>query len=209
MTNTNAGHTSQETHYVSATETNRLMLFGETVAVYCENHMEHIHCVGRMKSFSMLKQEVHIKTTGIWGVKSVLPGRSLKAPPQPSHSKIWSGVPWDTQPKITVLARASSNLEASQSVFNGLTPHPWNQIKYSKYHSFLYSEEIILDTILNVHAKVYMSLWRWSYRAETCRRFYWLNFLLNVPYTWPLSCSLTTTRVYFQHTGGARIAQSA
>jgi hypothetical protein len=33
--------TSQETHYVSATEPNRLMLFGETVAVYCETHMEH------------------------------------------------------------------------------------------------------------------------------------------------------------------------
>jgi hypothetical protein len=33
--------TSQETHYVSATETNQLMLFGETVAVYCENHTEH------------------------------------------------------------------------------------------------------------------------------------------------------------------------
>jgi hypothetical protein len=32
--------TSQETHYVSATEPNRLMLFGETVAVYCENHKE-------------------------------------------------------------------------------------------------------------------------------------------------------------------------
>jgi hypothetical protein len=30
--------TSQETR---ATETNRLMLFSETVAVYCENHMEH------------------------------------------------------------------------------------------------------------------------------------------------------------------------
>jgi hypothetical protein len=29
------GCTSQETHYVSATEPNRLMLFGETVAVYC------------------------------------------------------------------------------------------------------------------------------------------------------------------------------
>jgi hypothetical protein len=26
---------------VSATETNRLMLFRETVAVYCENHTEH------------------------------------------------------------------------------------------------------------------------------------------------------------------------
>jgi hypothetical protein len=32
---------SQETHYVSATETNRLMLFVETVAVYCKNHTEH------------------------------------------------------------------------------------------------------------------------------------------------------------------------
>jgi hypothetical protein len=37
----NSVRTSQETHYVSATETNRLMLFGETVAVCCENHMEH------------------------------------------------------------------------------------------------------------------------------------------------------------------------
>jgi hypothetical protein len=33
----NTVRTSQETHYVSATKTNRLMLFGETVAVYCEN----------------------------------------------------------------------------------------------------------------------------------------------------------------------------
>jgi hypothetical protein len=36
--NKNSGRTSQETHYVPATEPNRLMLFGETVAVYCENH---------------------------------------------------------------------------------------------------------------------------------------------------------------------------
>jgi hypothetical protein len=35
----------QETHYVSATEPNRLMLFGETVAVYCENHTEHTDTV--------------------------------------------------------------------------------------------------------------------------------------------------------------------
>jgi hypothetical protein len=34
-------HTPQETHYVSATEPNRLMLFGEKVAVYCQNHTEH------------------------------------------------------------------------------------------------------------------------------------------------------------------------
>jgi hypothetical protein len=38
---TNPVRTSQETHYVSATETNRLMLFRETVAVYCKNHVEY------------------------------------------------------------------------------------------------------------------------------------------------------------------------
>jgi hypothetical protein len=32
---------SQETHYVSATKTNRLMLFKERIAVYIENHTEH------------------------------------------------------------------------------------------------------------------------------------------------------------------------
>jgi hypothetical protein len=37
----NPVRTSQETHYISATKTKRLMLFGETVAVYCENHTEH------------------------------------------------------------------------------------------------------------------------------------------------------------------------
>jgi hypothetical protein len=29
------------THYVSATKPNRLMLFREIIAVYCENHTEH------------------------------------------------------------------------------------------------------------------------------------------------------------------------
>jgi hypothetical protein len=33
--------TSPETHYVTTTKPNRLMLFRETVAVYCENHTEH------------------------------------------------------------------------------------------------------------------------------------------------------------------------
>jgi hypothetical protein len=37
----NPVRTSQETHYVTATKTNRLMLFRETVTVYCENHTEH------------------------------------------------------------------------------------------------------------------------------------------------------------------------
>jgi hypothetical protein len=33
--------TSLETEYVYATKPNWLMLFRETVAVYCENHMKH------------------------------------------------------------------------------------------------------------------------------------------------------------------------
>jgi hypothetical protein len=33
--------TSQETHYVYAKDPNRLTLFWETVAVYCEHYMEH------------------------------------------------------------------------------------------------------------------------------------------------------------------------
>jgi hypothetical protein len=49
--------TSQETHHVSATETNRLMLFGETVAVYCENHTEHTNtlCEYNVQLLLMLK----------------------------------------------------------------------------------------------------------------------------------------------------------
>jgi hypothetical protein len=37
---TDTVHTSQETHYISATGPNRLMLSGESL-VYCENHTEH------------------------------------------------------------------------------------------------------------------------------------------------------------------------
>jgi hypothetical protein len=49
----NSVHTSQETYYVSATMTYWLMLFGETVAVYCENHMRQIHSVGKNQNFNM------------------------------------------------------------------------------------------------------------------------------------------------------------
>jgi hypothetical protein len=61
---TNPVRTSQGTHYVSATEPNRLLLSRETVAVYCENRTEHINtlCVGRLQSFSKLKQAVHVVT---------------------------------------------------------------------------------------------------------------------------------------------------
>jgi hypothetical protein len=44
-------------HYVSATETNRLTLFGETVAVYCMNHMEHTN--------TLCGQNAEFLTTGL------------------------------------------------------------------------------------------------------------------------------------------------
>jgi hypothetical protein len=39
--------TSQETHYVSATKSNRLMMFREIIVVYCENHTEHVNTLCR------------------------------------------------------------------------------------------------------------------------------------------------------------------
>jgi GMP synthase-like glutamine amidotransferase len=41
MEHTDTVRTSQETRHVSATEPNQLRLFGDIVAVYCENHKEH------------------------------------------------------------------------------------------------------------------------------------------------------------------------
>jgi hypothetical protein len=35
--------TSQKTHLISITKPNRLMLFREIFAVYCENHTKHIN----------------------------------------------------------------------------------------------------------------------------------------------------------------------
>jgi thioredoxin-related protein len=49
MEHTDTVRTSQETHCISATKLNRLMLFGETVAVYCESHTEHTDTVRTLR----------------------------------------------------------------------------------------------------------------------------------------------------------------
>jgi translation initiation factor IF-1 len=52
----NPVRTSQETHYISATKPNRLMLFRKTVAVYCENHTEHTNALcGQNEEFWCVK----------------------------------------------------------------------------------------------------------------------------------------------------------
>jgi hypothetical protein len=50
-----AVRTSQETHHVSATEPSRLMVCGETVAVCCENRMEHTDTLWAVRT----SQETH------------------------------------------------------------------------------------------------------------------------------------------------------
>jgi hypothetical protein len=56
--------TSQETHYVSVTKPNWLVLFRETVAVYCKNHTEHTDILcGQSADFSVVNLVVHIVTT--------------------------------------------------------------------------------------------------------------------------------------------------
>jgi hypothetical protein len=63
--------TSQETHYISATEPNRLMLFRETVAVCYENRTEHTDTLC-MQCFSLLKHVVYIVTTWFQGVEMLM-----------------------------------------------------------------------------------------------------------------------------------------
>jgi hypothetical protein len=58
---------SQETHYVSTTQPNRLMLFAETFAVYFEN--TQVHSVGRTLSFGMLNRVVHTVIMGLEKIK--------------------------------------------------------------------------------------------------------------------------------------------
>jgi hypothetical protein len=55
----NPVRTSQETPHVSATKSSLLMLFGETVAVYCENHAEHTNTLPNKKHSVPASQETH------------------------------------------------------------------------------------------------------------------------------------------------------
>jgi hypothetical protein len=62
----NPVRTSQETHYVSITKLNQLMLFREqTLSTVRTIRNTQIHCVDRMRSFGMLKHMVRIVTTGL------------------------------------------------------------------------------------------------------------------------------------------------
>jgi hypothetical protein len=59
--------TSQKTHYVSATETNRLMLFGERVAVYCKSHTEHIDTVSYLTGNTLRLRYRDQPVNAVWG----------------------------------------------------------------------------------------------------------------------------------------------
>jgi hypothetical protein len=59
----NSVRTSQETHYVSATKPNRLGLFGETVAVYYENHTEHTDTLWAECTVCTSQETYYVSTT--------------------------------------------------------------------------------------------------------------------------------------------------
>jgi hypothetical protein len=40
---TDTVRTSQDTHCIFATKSNRLLLFSEMIAVYCQDHAEHVY----------------------------------------------------------------------------------------------------------------------------------------------------------------------
>jgi predicted Zn-dependent protease with MMP-like domain len=55
--------TSQETYHVSLTKPNRLMLFRETVAVYCENHTEHTNTLWAENSVRASQETYYVSAT--------------------------------------------------------------------------------------------------------------------------------------------------
>jgi hypothetical protein len=60
---TNPVRISLETYYVSAAQTNRLIMFKKTVALYCDSHTEHTNTrCGLNYNFLRLKQVVHVVT---------------------------------------------------------------------------------------------------------------------------------------------------
>jgi hypothetical protein len=59
----NSVRTSQETHYVPATNPNRLMLFRETVSVYCENHTEHKYTLWAGNSVRTSQETHYVSAT--------------------------------------------------------------------------------------------------------------------------------------------------
>jgi hypothetical protein len=53
--------TSQETHYVSDTKPNQLMLFRETLAVYRENHTEHTNTLWAENSVCTSQETLRLR----------------------------------------------------------------------------------------------------------------------------------------------------
>jgi hypothetical protein len=89
----NPVRTSEETHYISATETNRLMLFRETVSVYCENQNAEFQCVkagGTYSNHWSLEDNSRWSFMGPKGSFSCSQGRVTRTDPESDESTPWS-----------------------------------------------------------------------------------------------------------------------
>jgi hypothetical protein len=72
----NPVRTSQETHYFSATEPNRLMPFRETVAVYCEKHTEHRYSPYLIGNIRLRYRAQPVNA--VWGTQSLFTVRTIR-----------------------------------------------------------------------------------------------------------------------------------
>jgi hypothetical protein len=67
----NSVRTSQETHDVTATKPNRVMLFRERVAVYWENHTEHTDTLCGQNAIYINSVRTSQKTYDVTATKSI------------------------------------------------------------------------------------------------------------------------------------------
>jgi hypothetical protein len=67
------------------------------------------------RPYPYIRREVEVESSSVGRINLLLVLASWRLP-ELSDSKIWPWIPWDSEPRITVLARASSSSAVSQSV---------------------------------------------------------------------------------------------
>jgi hypothetical protein len=72
------------------------------------------YCFGQKKILELLCRAGGVHDFWCWHPSNICLRRGQVS--ELSESKIWSWVPWDSEPKITTLARTNSSLAASQSI---------------------------------------------------------------------------------------------
>jgi hypothetical protein len=88
---------------------------GHNIVIQRSSLLYSVNWIQSIPSYNMSRQRNLLSyTSRLRGRWSPREGGVVWRLPEPSDSKIWSWVPWDSEPRITVLARTSCNLAVSQ-----------------------------------------------------------------------------------------------